>query len=80
MPEIKQDWTGTIEYLSQSNNSADIVDVKDRFKFVEDLSIKAYQKIDFFENNSLTLKLICGWLSVKKQKKKKLKLEQGKRV
>ena len=30
---------GLIEYLSQSNNSADVVDVKDRFKFVDDLSI-----------------------------------------
>ena len=29
---------GLIEYLSQSNNSADVVDVKDRFKFVDDLS------------------------------------------
>ena len=30
---------GLLEYLSQSNNSSDCVDVKDRFKFVDDLSI-----------------------------------------
>jgi hypothetical protein len=30
---------GLLEYLSQSNNSADCVQVKDRFKFVDDLSI-----------------------------------------
>ena len=30
---------GLLEYLSQSNHSADCVDVKDRFKFVDDLSI-----------------------------------------
>jgi hypothetical protein len=28
-----------VEYQSQSNHSADCVDVKDRFKFVDDLSI-----------------------------------------
>ena len=30
---------GLLEYMSQSNHSADCVDVKDRFKFVDDLSI-----------------------------------------
>ena len=30
---------GLLEYLSQSNDSADVVDPKDRFKFVDDLSI-----------------------------------------
>ena len=30
---------GLLEYLSQSNHSADCVDIKDRFKFVDDLSI-----------------------------------------
>ena len=30
---------GLLEYLSQSNNSADCVDLVDRFKFVDDLSI-----------------------------------------
>ena len=30
---------GIIEYLSQSNNSADCVNEKDRFKFVDDLTI-----------------------------------------
>jgi hypothetical protein len=30
---------GLLEYLSQSNNSADCVDIRDRFKFVDDLSI-----------------------------------------
>jgi hypothetical protein len=30
---------GLLEYKSQSNNSADCVQVKDRFKFVDDLSI-----------------------------------------
>ena len=30
---------GILEYLSQSNNSADCVNEKDRFKFVDDLSI-----------------------------------------
>ena len=30
---------GLLEYLSQSNKSADCVDVKDRFKFVDDLTI-----------------------------------------
>ena len=30
---------GIIEYLSQSNNSADCVDQEDRFKFVDDLTI-----------------------------------------
>ena len=30
---------GLLEYQSQSNNSADCVQVKDRFKFVDDLSI-----------------------------------------
>ena len=30
---------GLLEYLSQSNHSADCVQVKDRFKFVDDLSI-----------------------------------------
>jgi hypothetical protein len=30
---------GLLEYLFQSNNSSDCVDVKDRFKFVDDLSI-----------------------------------------
>ena len=29
---------GLLEYQSQSNNSADCVQVKDRFKFVDDLS------------------------------------------
>ena len=31
-------YLGIIEYLSQSNNSADCVNVKDRFKFVDDLT------------------------------------------
>ena len=30
---------GLLEYLSQSNSSADCVDLEDRFKFVDDLSI-----------------------------------------
>ena len=30
---------GLLEYISQSNKSADCVDVKDRFKFVDDLTI-----------------------------------------
>ena len=30
---------GLLEYLSQSNHSADCVDVMDRFKFVDDLTI-----------------------------------------
>ena len=30
---------GQLEYLSQSNNSSDCVDVKDQLKFVDDLSI-----------------------------------------
>ena len=30
---------GLLEYLSQSNNSADMVRVSDRFKFIDDLSI-----------------------------------------
>ena len=30
---------GLLEYLSQSNERADCVDVADRFKFVDDLSI-----------------------------------------
>ena len=30
---------GILEYLSQSNNSADLVSVEDRFKFVDDLSL-----------------------------------------
>ena len=30
---------GLLEYMSQSNHSANCVDVKDRFKFVDDLSI-----------------------------------------
>ena len=30
---------GLLEYLSQSNRSADIVDLEDRFKFVDDLPI-----------------------------------------
>ena len=30
---------GLLEYLSQSNHSADCVDVLDRFKFVDDLTI-----------------------------------------
>ena len=30
---------GLLEYLSQSNNSADCVDLEDRFKFVDDLTI-----------------------------------------
>ena len=30
---------GLLEYMSQSNHSADCVDIKDRFKFVDDLSI-----------------------------------------
>ena len=30
---------GLLEYMSQSNHSADCVDVRDRFKFVDDLSI-----------------------------------------
>ena len=30
---------GLLEYLSQSNNSADCVPLKDRFKFVDDLTI-----------------------------------------
>ena len=30
---------GILEYLSQSNNSADCVSVEDRFKFVDDLSV-----------------------------------------
>ena len=30
---------GLLEYLSQSNNNADCVDVKNRFKFVDDLSV-----------------------------------------
>ena len=30
---------GLLEYLAQSNNSADCVDVNDRFKFIDDLSI-----------------------------------------
>ena len=30
---------GILEYLSQSNNSADLVNIEDRFKFVDDLSI-----------------------------------------
>ena len=30
---------GLLEYLSQSNRSADIVDLVDRFKFVDDLSL-----------------------------------------
>ena len=39
-------------------------------RFSHHMKVKAYQKINFFENNSVTLKLICGWLSVKKQKKR----------
>ena len=46
-----------------------LFDLRSRLPQCVALSIKAYQKINFFENNSLTLKLICGWLSVKKQKK-----------
>ena len=30
---------GILEYLSQSNNNADCVDVQDRFKFIDDLTI-----------------------------------------
>ena len=30
---------GLLEYLSQSNNSADVVNPEDRFKFVDDLTI-----------------------------------------
>ena len=30
---------GLLEYLSQSNNNSDCVDVKDRFKFVDDLTV-----------------------------------------
>ena len=30
---------GLCEYLSQSNNNAECVDVEDRFKFVDDLSV-----------------------------------------
>ena len=30
---------GLLEYLSQSNDSADCVELKDRFKFLDDLSI-----------------------------------------
>ena len=30
---------GLLEYLSQSNNSADMINVEDRFKFVDDLSV-----------------------------------------
>ena len=30
---------GLLEYLSQSNNNADCVDVRDRFKFIDDLSV-----------------------------------------
>ena len=30
---------GLLEYLSQSNDNADCVDLKNRFKFVDDLSI-----------------------------------------
>ena len=30
---------GLLEYLSQSNNSADCVQVADRFKFIDDLTI-----------------------------------------
>ena len=30
---------GLLEYLSQSNNCSDIVNVKERFRFLDDLSI-----------------------------------------
>jgi hypothetical protein len=30
---------GLLEYLSQSNNNADVLGVKDRFKFIDDLSV-----------------------------------------
>ena len=30
---------GILEYLSQSNNSADCVEEKDRFKFIDDLTV-----------------------------------------
>ena len=30
---------GLIEYLSQSNNNVDFVDLKDKYKFIDDLSL-----------------------------------------
>ena len=36
---------GLLEYQAQSNHSADCVDVKDRFKFVDDLSILSILEI-----------------------------------
>ena len=30
---------GILEYMAQSNNSADMVNLKDRFKFVDDLTV-----------------------------------------
>ena len=35
-----------LEYLSQSNDNADLVSVDDRFKFVDDLSVS--EIVDFF--------------------------------
>ena len=51
---------GLLEYLSQSNNSADAVSESDRFKFIDDLSILEIV-------NLLTIQLgpnhVCGIVS-----------------
>jgi hypothetical protein len=47
---------GLLEYQSQSNHSADCVDVKDRFKFVDDLSILEIVNLITVGITSLNLK------------------------
>jgi hypothetical protein len=47
---------GLLEYQSQSNNSADCVQVKDRFKFVDDLSILEIVNLLTIGINSFNIK------------------------
>ena len=48
---------GLLEYLSQSNNNADCVDILDRFKFIDDLTILEIINLLTVGISSLNLKL-----------------------
>ena len=41
---------GLLEYLSQSYNSADMVNEADRYKFVDDLTVLNFESADCWDN------------------------------